>query len=172
MPFKTRKKVLNGSDDSHTRITLTPKPSPALGLSKCLTWWCLDIYLKHVSIFLRNSSYADWRAARGEGWPSRKRVVLFELAHDRSWLCVSLAENMDALSWNINYERTTSRVQWVESCMSAYQDHHHTLVLLLFNFQKFPPNKNLLLVKMKEKKLLKMQSLPKVLRSQAMRSTT
>ncbi len=32
--------------------------------------------------------------------------------------------------------------------------------------------KNLLLVKMKEKKLLKMQSLPKVLRSQAMRSTT
>jgi hypothetical protein len=31
---------------------------------------------------------------------------------------------------------------------------------------------NLLLVKMKEKKLLKMQSLPKVLRSQAMRSTT
>jgi hypothetical protein len=30
---------------------------------------------------------------------------------------------------------------------------------------------NLLLVKMKEKKLLKMQSLPKVLRSQAMRST-
>ncbi len=32
--------------------------------------------------------------------------------------------------------------------------------------------KHLLLVKMKEKKLLKMQSLPKVLRSQAMRSTT
>jgi hypothetical protein len=31
---------------------------------------------------------------------------------------------------------------------------------------------HLLLVKMKEKKLLKMQSLPKVLRSQAMRSTT
>jgi hypothetical protein len=31
---------------------------------------------------------------------------------------------------------------------------------------------NLLLVKMKEKKLPKMQSLPKVLRSQAMRSTT
>ncbi len=30
----------------------------------------------------------------------------------------------------------------------------------------------LLLVKMKEKKLLKIQSLPKVLRSQAMRSTT
>jgi hypothetical protein len=32
--------------------------------------------------------------------------------------------------------------------------------------------KNLLLVKMKEKKLLKIQSLPKVLRAQAMRSTT
>jgi hypothetical protein len=38
--------------------------------------------------------------------------------------------------------------------------------------QKTKEKNNLLLVKMKEKKLLKMQSLPKVLRSQAMRSTT
>ncbi len=66
------------------------------------------------------------------------------------------------------------------SCDLPHIYHHGTMVCVLATRTHTMANtyhvcllhKTLLLVKMKKKKLLKIQSLPKVLRSQAMRSTT
>ncbi len=93
---------------------------------------------------------------------------VFRRSLDFTELTVGPRSHSSHSTWRIPIKSTFCDCVWVQVCQWLWQCESQSFQSCLRRSDK----KNLLLVKMKEKKLLKMQSLPKVLRSQAMRSTT
>jgi hypothetical protein len=96
--------------------------------------------------------------------------------YDRYQKCltyIKLLQEKFITGQNEREETTQDAIFTKSAAFASYEINYLTYITATYTRAKRRwHTPNLLLVKMKEKKLLKMQSLPKVLRSQAMRSTT
>jgi hypothetical protein len=95
------------------------------------------------------------------------------LASTRLCVCLSRKKEKFVIRgiWGPNFPVRFKGIKFITGQNEREETTQDAIVTKSAAFARFSGS-NLLLVKMKEKKLLKMQSLPKVLRSQAMRSTT